>query len=163
MNLRLFLEIFQTVLYIAILITLIKLMIFKKPTIADILKKLNYLHNLISVVGAGMDSPIHKALFYEIVRRGKDNPMTPKEEQKFFQDIVFNAHKAHKQKMLEDVEQTNDPIIKERYEKKIAESDHIMTLLNTIDENTSKEQIQIIMNNVVNSANNMYDIDQGIL
>lgn len=160
MDFKFYLEIFQTVCYVAILILLIFTLMYRKKEIAVIMKRLDYLRNLINVIGAGQCSPVHKALYFEMVKRGVDNPMTHKEEQALFKNILHKLFSDNKKIALERIKETNDPLHKERLEKLLTEAEYIMTLIDTIDEKTPKEQIDVIMTNIIDSERKMHGYDQ---
>jgi len=159
-NFKIYHEIFQAVCYTAILILLIRSLMYRKNVTTIIMKRLNYLHNLINVIGAGQCSPVHRALYFEIAKRGVEDPMTDKEEQEFFKKFLYKMFNDNKNIVQERIKEINDPLHKDRIKKQLIEAEYIMTLIDTIDETTSKEQIEVIMTNIIDSEKKMRGYDQ---
>jgi len=114
-------------------------------------RRIYFNYRLIRIIGSGIDSIVHKALFVEMLDRGPNNIMTPKEEQDFFKKFFYEANEKNKEELLEEKKRTNDPINKEIIEKRLTELDNITNLLNAVDVNDSPEQAQVFINSIADS------------
>lgn len=126
-------------------------------------KFLKFITGLMEILKDGSCSPIHKMLYDEMESRGPDKIMSIEEQRAFIKRKTMEFYNRDRQKAIDSIKSMQDPILKEKYEKRIQEADNIMTLIDTVDNDTPEEQVRIVMNSIAHSINIIHNIDRDIL
>jgi leucyl-tRNA synthetase len=107
----------------------------------EILKEsLRHVYLLLDMLGNGLCSPIHKALYQKIATLSIDKlPQNEKDLIKLTQEMGLESFAKAQEKISELINTTDDIVQKEKYKLHLRELEGMFNLISTVDENSSEE------------------------
>lgn len=132
-----------------------------QEAVLDAQKKINHQALLLDIVSQGLCSPIHRFAYDRIREIGYKKDLSIKDVAEIIREKSLEVYNHGRKQMVEWINTIDDPAAKEKYKMRLNEADTVMTLLDTVDDNTSDEQVKIIMTNIMSSIRKMQEIDRG--
>jgi len=132
------------------LIILLVMGIHQQNTIRDLHRKLYasvkeenaFILILMEILSQGISSPHHRLLYQKLLKRGsKGVPKDRKETFEMFQEVVTESYSKASATIKTTMEQLEDPDSKEKLREIQEQLDGAVSLMGTVDENSSDDQL----------------------
>jgi len=118
-------------------------------------KEIIHIRFLMDTLAAGMCSPSHKAMYHKLSEMTPEKALEAMKDKSEFCRLMTTESFIEARKVLEKIMSEIPPEKKEEFQEAIDELDGMFNLLSTIDNNTSKEHVDKIMNEIGVSLNKL--------
>jgi hypothetical protein len=139
---------------------------YRKTTkiVYDDLKKLAkisaHLYTLVDILAEGTH-PYVKMLYFEFRKLPLDHlPKTKKEEFALLKDIALKRFTAGRDLLMKMLMEEDDPVQRQKMNDNLNEIENMMTLLSSIDKNTSEEYMNSVMMDMLSTIYKMTNMEQ---